>query len=176
MTAEFGPRNVDLSATERVSAATMRFLFAVADTIIDEQGVRFNDQTATLSVRGESDQPGDGFKNGRLVSIWGVVNALIPIGLLILLGEIPIQAGLLPASSLLSAVYSTLVLLPLAVFAMVNAHGSISLLDKIDVIDHTTPKPDDRIEELADGYVDGQIDREEFAAEVETLFEREGER
>jgi hypothetical protein len=85
------------------------------------------------------------------------------------------EVGSMAADTPLAPVSFAIVLLSFAV-GLTTLWGVVGRIKSLNVLDHTTPKPDDRIDELADGYVDGELDREEFAAEVETIFEREAER
>jgi hypothetical protein len=98
---------------------------------------------------------------------WPIVLALGMIGGLAELVSITAGTAWVPAAAMLFGAGALV-----GVFAVM---GAVQRLGGLEVFDHTTPKPDDRIKELADGYVDGELDREEFAAEVETVFEREAD-
>lgn len=175
MTAEFGPLD---SGDHAPSGGVTGWL---ADTMVAatvrgythflDDNIRYDATQNRLSLHGESEHAGEGFAVGMLTTLVivsaGVVFFLpmVVIGEVSMLFERPIPA-LLAVMGLIGVAWATT-----NVFEEIMDRAS-----SIEVYDHrTAPHDDDRIDELADNYVDGDLDREEFAAEVETVFEREAD-
>jgi len=166
MTEEFGQRNTSLSPFEQVAATSTKYLIAAVNAFVGEQSLRFDDTTATLSISGTSTTAGEGFARGRLATLMLVCNAMLPVGLLQFLDSPP-----LASDSLLMAAYALVVLLPIALFGILNAYGSMTLVTKTNVIDHTT-EPTPETDDLVQQYVDGEIESvDELEAQAEARFE-----
>jgi len=166
MTEEFGQRNTSLSAFEQVAATSTKYLIAAVNAFVGEQSLRFDDTTATLSISGTSTAAGEGFARGQLVSLMLVANAVVPVFVMKLLGEVPLATG-----SLAAGVYAVVVLLPVALFSLINSLGCMTLTNKTNVIDHTT-EPTPETDDLAQQYVDGEIESvDELEAQAEARFE-----
>jgi len=172
MTAEFGPLDDDHGSgiMWQTSGWLLEQFVGGVQTIWDI-GMSYSAAQNRLSLHGESERPGDPFRAGALVG-------MLPLTLILLLA-----CGMFSVYLFTGAVTGTALELP-ALLALVayGAGCTISLFGlakrsvSMEVYDHTIPKPDERIDELADNYIGGDLDREEFAQEVETVFEREAER
>lgn len=167
MTTEIGPRDDDaddLDVFERLAARSTSLFVDVLVAMYPGKGsLRFNADTATLSIGGESERHGDAFARGQLVASLLMANALLPVGALILLGDVMNAAG--PSLALVIMAPFT----ALALFSMMMLTGSMGLFDKVDVIDHTTAPAPDAIDDLEAAYLADKIDEEELgerAAEV----------
>ena len=57
------------------------------------------------------------------------------------------------------------------VLALVNLTGAFDVFKKADVIDHTTEPEPERLTELQDAYIAGEIDGDELEAEVEAVID-----
>ena len=169
MTTEMGPRDATaLTLFERLAARSTHYVVRGMDVLYDGGSIRFNDSTATLSISGESDYASDSYERGQLSSLVAIANSLTPVALIMLLTMVSVTPG-----SLVAVAYFFGVLLPVALFGIFNVHGSVSLISKIDVIDHTTEPEPEALVELQSQFVDGEIEQAEFEARVEEVWERE---
>jgi hypothetical protein len=171
MTAEFGP--LDDAQGSGIRWETSGWLleqFVGGLQTIGDIGMSYSAAQNRLSLHGESERPSDPFRAGALVT-------LLPLTLILLL-----VCGMFSMYMVTYAVGGTV--LDLAASVLFIASGAVCTIAlsglakrsvSMEVYDHTIPKPDDRIEELADNYVDGDLDREAFEQEVETVFEREAD-
>jgi len=167
MTTEMGPRDVDLSWYERLSARAIKYISVVFGTFDSGSRVHFRPETATISITGESEQAGEPYQRGILVTLLFMINVfiwLLPVELLNALGQ---QAG---SGPVLWA--STAALIPLMLFIIVNALGTLTLLTKTDVVDHTTEPAPEELDDLQQQYVDGEIDESELGERAAEVWER----
>jgi len=172
MTAEFGPLDDDHgSGIMWQTSGWLLEQFVGGVQSVWDIGMSYSAAQNRLSLHGESERPGDPFRAGMLVGVFPLTLILLLIG------------GKLSLFMLTGVVAGTVLELPaLLVFAAYGTACTIGLfglanrITSMEVYDHTIPKPDDRIDELADNYVDGDLGREAFEQEVETVFEREAER
>jgi len=166
MTAEFGPRGADLSTTERVGARSIELLVRFMNwKTLDDKTLRFRTESATFVVSGESEVSGEAYARGKRVAAVCIAAGILPIVALLSLGPAVTN---LPAP--LDAVGSWLLLLSM-VLALVNLSGALDVFEKADVIDHTTEPEPERLTELQDAYVAGDIDGDELEAEVEAVID-----
>ena len=166
MTAEFGPRDVELSTTERVGARSIELLVRFMNwKSLDDKTLRFRTDSATFVVSGESEHSGEGYARGKAVAAVCVAAGIIPFVALLSLGPAVTK---LPAP--LDVVGSLLLLLSMAL-ALVNLAGAFDVFKKADVIDHTTEPDPERLTELQDAYIAGEIDVDELEAEVEAVMD-----
>ena len=169
MTAEFGPRDVDLSLMERVAAHATRYstkLFSDMANIT----LRFNPEQATLSLSGESQHPGEGFNRGLLVGLLYLLNLMLSVSVALAAAEaVSVGASTGPVVATIIAIPALFVVFG----SMLVALGSIRLIQKTDVIDHTTEPEPEALAELREQFVDGEIDERELAARVEEVWERD---
>ena len=165
MTEEFGPTDTSLTPFEQVAATSTKYLLAAVSSLTENESLRYDDTTATLSISGRSSSAGESFARGRLTALMLVANAVVPVGVLQLLNNPPLASGSLPMT-----VYVLVVLLPLAVFGIINGYGSVKLITKTNVIDHTTePMPD--LDDLDAQYLNDEIDEATLEAEKEARLE-----
>jgi len=169
MTAEFGPRDVDLGLMERVAAQATRYsteLFSHMANI----SLRFNPERATLTLSGESQHPEEGFNRGLLVGIIYFHNFMLSLCVAL------VAAGAMSVGGSVGPMAGTVIGIP-ALFvvagSMLVGVGSVSLITKTDVIDHTTEPEPDAIEEVREAYLDGEIDEGELEARSAEVWERE---
>jgi hypothetical protein len=170
MTAEFGPlEDAQGSGIRWQTSGWLLEQFVGGVQRVWDMGISYSAAQNRLSLHGESERPGDPFRAGALAVI-------VPLTLILIL-----TCGMFSMYMLTDAIRGTVLNLAASVLFVASvagaAVGMFGLVDRImsmEVYDHTTPKPDDRIEELADNYLDGELDREAFEKEVETVFEREG--
>ena len=168
MTAEFGPRDVDLSTTERVGARSIELLVRFMNwKTLDHKTLRFRTDSATFVVSGESEHSGEGYARGKAVAGVCLAACIFPFVALLSLGP---AVTFLPAP--LDAVGSLLLGLSMGL-ALVNLTGALDVFKKADVIDHTTEPDPERLTELREQFVDGEFDERELAARVEEVMTRE---
>ena len=166
MTTEMGPRDVDLGPKERFAAQFIRGWAWVVGYVSDDAVPRFNPDTATLSISGESDEQGDAFARGRTVAQLTSLNQVAMMGVIGMCGM-----SLIGAAVTMSAGTATLAVL-LAAVAFVSYIGSIELTSKIDVLDHTTEPAPEELDELKAEFVDGEIDEQELDERAAEVWER----
>jgi len=176
MTSEFGPLNPENHdptsgvtgwLADKMVAATVRGYTHFLDS-----SIRYDATQNRLSLHGESEHAGEGFAVGVIATLVVVSAGVLSSLPIVVAGELSMFLER-PMPSLVAVMA-----LAGVAWATINVFEEImNRVTSIEVYDHRTVAHDDeRIEELADGYVDGELDREEFAAEVETVFEREAER
>ena len=168
MTAEFGPRDVELGLMERVAAHATRYstrLFSHMANIT----LRFNPERATLSLSGESQHPGDGFNRGLLVGVVYLLNVMLSMAVGLVAAEtVSVGASTAPIATAVIGIPALFVI----VGSMLVGLGSISLIQKTDVIDHTTEPLPDELESLQQQFVDGDLDEHELEDRVEAVIDR----
>lgn len=169
MTTEMGPRDVDLSPVERVAARSTAVVVRGINVLKSPGSIRFNPRTATLSITGESEHAGDPYERGQLAALMVLANAVIPAGVIGLLTSVPVTHD-----STVATLYFFVVLFPVALFAMANVHGSMTLINKTDVVDHTTEPLPEALTELQAAYVDGDISEADLERQVGEVMQREG--
>ena len=168
MTAEFGPRDVELSFMEGVAAHATRYSTRLFSHMVNVR-LRFNPERATLSLSGESQHPGDGFNLGLLVALVYLLNLIWSMGVALVAAEaVSVGASIDPIAAAVIGIPALFVI----VGSILVGLGSISLIQKTDVIDHTTEPLPEALDELQQEYVDGEIDESELAAAVEREVER----
>lgn len=174
MSAEFGPldddHETDAGVIEYCGGQLIRLTCLFFSRISDAH-VRYQPEANRLSLHGESENAGSPFRAGMYAMwaiSWPIVLALGMIGALAEFVSVTAGTAWVPAALMLFGAGGCV-----GLFAIM---GAVERVGGLEVYDHTTPKPDERIEELADNYVDGELDREAFEQEVETIFEREAER
>jgi hypothetical protein len=172
MTSEFKPVDSDVSGSGISWAVSGKVLEWFVDglSLFQDNRLRFSPTANRLSLHGESDCPGHPLRAGALVGMTTLVLALIE---LLAVTAVGVASSAAVGTVLSIPLFGLFLTLSGLFFLSVNGLGD--RMQGMEFIDHTTPKPDDRIKELADGYVDGDLDREEFAQEVETVFEREAD-
>jgi len=168
MTAEMGPRDVDLGWTERLAGRAIAPLVALFNYIVDGPTVRYRSRTATVALSGESEHPGDGFNRGILVSLLLFSNILAWLMPMLVLSDTIQQTA---AGSPVFWVASAL-MLPVGAFSLLNLFGTMGLLMKTDVVDHTTEPAPDALDDLQQQYVDGEIDEEQLGERTAEVWER----
>ena len=169
MTAEFGPRDVDLSLMERVAAHATRYSTKLFSHMANST-LRFNPEQATLSLSGESQHPGEGFNRGLLVGLLYLLNLMLSVCVALAAGEaVSVGASTGPVVATIIAIPALFVVFG----SMLVALGSISLIQKTDVIDHTTEPEPEALAELQSQFVDGEIEQGELEARVEEVMQRE---
>jgi len=173
MTVEFGPLDDDDHGSGIMWQTSGWLLeqFVGGVQRVWDIGMSYSAGQNRLSLHGESERPGDPFRAGVLVG-------MLPLTLILILTcgmfFVYLFTGAVTRTALKPA--ALLVLITYGAGVTVGMFGLVDRAVSMEVYDHTTPKPDERIEELADNYVDGELDREAFEQEVETIFEREAER
>ena len=169
MTTEMGPRDVDLSLSERFAAHGTRYTTRLLSSSGDDVSLRFTPSTATLSVSGESEHSGDVYRRGILVSLLYMINLLFA-GLVgsVSLNTVDLASSVGPWLVLAVSVPALFV----TCAALLFAFGSIGLLTETDVVDHTTEPAPDAVDELKDRYVAGDLDDAEFEREAAEVWER----
>jgi len=169
MTTEMGPRDVDLSLSERVAAHGTRLTARLMSSTHDDMAIRFTPSTATLSLSGESKHSGERFNRGLLVGLVYTLNLMFVITAVGLAGEAMIFAAELAPWLGTVAVVPFLVI---AIFGALVGVGSAELLTDTDVIDHTTEPAPDAVDELKERYVAGDLDDAELEREAAEVWER----
>ena len=167
MTAEFGPRDVELGWKERFAGRMASAVCRLVDSEIDDKSVRFNPDTATLTVGGESEHSGDALRRGTYVGALFLFTNTIAWMILALLNALSGTGSFIVDTAVLFGITTT------AVIIYANMAGSFNLLTKTDVIDHTTEPEPEALAELREQFVDGEIDEPELAARVEEVWERD---
>jgi len=165
MTTEMGPRDVDLTLVERFAGHGVRFWAWVASLDEDDPNVRFDPTTATVRVTGESEYSGDAFARARAATTLTVMNVVISLSLVAAITMAPMPGGALLAP------YAILSLTAMSVLGAIG-YGSASLIDKINVIDHTTEPAPEELDELKAEFVDGEIGEEELGERAAEVWER----
>jgi len=169
MTTEMGPRDVDLTLSERVAAHGTRYTTRLVASTQDDLSIRFTPSTATLSLSGESEHRGDAFNRGLLVASVCMVNIMLAFGAVGIAGEAMTAAA--EVSQWLGLV-SIVPFVLVATVGLVFGLGSAGLLFEIDVIDHTTEPAPDAVGELKERYVAGDLDDAELEREAAEVWER----
>jgi len=165
MTAEMGPRDVDLTLVERLAGHGVRFWAWVASLDDDDPNVRFDPTTATVRVTGESEYSGDPFARARAATTLATLNIVITLSLVAAITMAPLPSGVLLAP------YAVLSLSFMLLCGAIG-YGSASLIDKINVVDHTTEPAPDALDDLQQQYVDGEIDEEQLDERAAEVWER----
>lgn len=160
-----GPRDVDVSLSERVAGHGVRFWAWVASLDDDDPNVRFDPTTATVRVTGESEYSGNEFARARAATTLPALNIVIMLTTVAAIAASP------PPSGVLLAPYAVGSLGLMAVCGAIG-YGSASLINKINVVDHTTEPTPDRLDELEQRYVDGEIDEAELEREAAEVWKR----
>ena len=169
MTAEFGPRDVELGLMERVAAHATRYTTCVTANVVNIS-LRFNPKRATLTLSGESQHPGEGFNRGLLVGFVYLLNLMLSLCVaLVAANAMSVGASIGPIAA---TVIGSIALFVFAGSVLVGL-GSVSLIHKTDVIDHTTHPEPDAIDEVREAYLDGEIDEAELEARSAEVWERE---
>jgi len=167
MTVEMGPRDDgELTLSERAAARLMDWLVRGFDVLADEGRIRFNAATATLSLSGESEQPGDAFSRGKIVAMLVATTAIVSVMPLMLITTLFEVAN--PVVTLVAAVGTAVT----AAGGIFMVGGAVDLLDKITVLDHTTEPAPDAVADLKQRYVDGEIDDADLEQEAAEVWER----
>jgi len=167
MTAEFGPRDVELGWKERFAGRMASAVCRLLDSEIDDKSVRFNPDTATLTVAGESEHSGDALRHGTYLGALFLFTNTIAWAIMPLLYALTGTGSFIVDTVVLFAIITT------SVVVYANMAGSFNLLTKTDVIDHTTEPEPEALAELREQFVDGEIDERELAARVEEVMTRE---
>ena len=167
MTAEFGPRDVDLGWKERFAAHIASAVCRLTNSDLDDKSVRFNPETATLTVAGESEHSGDALHRGKYVGGLFLFTNTITWMILVLLNALSGTGSFIVDTALLIGIIAT------SVVIYVNMSGSFNLLTKTDVIDHTTEPEPEALAELESQFVDGEIEQGELEARVEEVMQRD---
>jgi len=164
-----GPRDVDLTFTERFAAHGTKYLIGIVSGLSDTVSLRFDPRRATVSLSGESEYSGQPFNRGLLVGMVYLVNLLLSMSAIGLASEAATAAADIgPALTAAVFVQSLFVSGVSIIFAV----GSIGLMWKTDVIDHTTDPAPDEIQELQEQFVDGEIDEAELGERAAEVWER----
>jgi len=167
VTTEMGPRDDDeLTVSERAAGRMMDYIVRAFDHSIDDGAIRFNPETATLSLSGESERPGDRFSRGKIVAALCMGTALLSMMPLFFVAELmavgnPYLAAL---GCLLTAVCG--------VSAIFITSGATDLINKVTVYDHTTEPAPDALDDIQQQYVDGEIDEEQLGERTAEVWER----
>ena len=167
MTAEFGPRDVELGWKERFAGRMASAVCRLFNSEIDDKSVRFNPDTATLTVAGESEHSGDALRRGAYLGALFLFTNTIGWMILLLLNALSGTGPFIVDTALLIGIIAT------SVVIYVNMVGSFNLLRKTDVIDHTTEPEPEALAELREQFVDGEIDERELEARVEEVMQRD---
>ena len=165
MTTEMGPRDVELAFSERVAAHFVTFWAWLVSTT-DGPTVRFDPESATVRVSGESDHSGDEFVRGRNITQLTSMNTVAMIGLAGVLAGAPIPSGAL------GGLYG-LCSIALMLGCLLVVRGSINITSKIDVVDHTTEPAPEAVEDLKERYVAGELDDAELEREAAEVWQRD---
>ena len=169
MTTEMGPRDVDLSLSERFAAHGTRYTTRLLSSMGDDVSLRFTPSTATLSVSGESEDSGDAYRRGILVSTVYMLNLLFGLALALMPLDVISAAAEVGPWLMLAATGPALFVTSVGlVFAM----GTAGLITQTDVIDHTTEPAPDAVDELKERYVAGDLDDAELEREAAEVWER----
>ena len=168
MTAEFGPRDVDLSLMERIAAHATRYTTWLLSDLTNPS-LTYNPKHATLSLSGESEDSGNGYARGVLVGMLYLHNVVLALGAIVLAGEA--ASVVASVGAIVGTIVGVVSLFVMFASALVG-WGSVKLMAKTDVIDHTTEPLPEALDDLQQQYVDGEIDESELAAAVEREVER----
>jgi uncharacterized membrane protein len=129
--------------------------------------VRFDAARNRLGLHGESEHPGDAFSRGKLVTTVWMANALLGVFPLLLITQVPVPEGSVIVWPLVA------VITVMSFFAIAVVEGSIELLNETQVVDHTTAEePREELAALQERFVDGDLDDDELAAEVERVIDQ----
>ena len=167
MTAEFGPRDVELGWKERFAGRMASAVCSLVNSETDDKTLRFNPDTATLTVAGESEHSGDALYRGTNVGALFLFTNTIAWMILASLNALIGTGSFIVDTALLIGIIAT------SVVVYANMAGSFNLLSKTDVIDHTTEPEPEALAELREQFVDGEIDERELEARVEEVMARE---
>jgi len=177
MSTQFGPLDDDherdsgltawLSDTMIVGTARLFTHF------LDNSSIRYDPERNRLSLHGESEHAGEGFAVGVITMIVTVSAALLSVVPILIVGEL----SPLIVDSTATALVAVLTLAAIALITVGVIGTTIDRVSSIEVYDHrTTATDDERLGELRAAYARGDLDRDAFEAEVESVVEREGER
>jgi len=169
MTTEMGPRDVDLTLSERFASRITRYVVPLVSEMSDTVSIRFDPRRATLSLSGESDHAGDAFNRGLLVGLVYLLNMLLTLAVLSLAAEAA------QAATEISTILALAVGIPFLFVSgagVAFAMGTAGLLFKTDVVDHTTEPAPDALDDLQQQYVDGEIDEAELGKRTAEVWER----
>ena len=167
MTAEFGPRDVDLSSRERFAGRLLDLSTRFLNHGSDSKSMYYRRDSATLTLHGESEYAGDVFNRGKMALYPLLISNYFTTMLLVTAGVLPDFGN--PAIGGLKL----LVFIAVAWVWYCNTTGSIILASKIDVVDHTTQPDPEELDELQSQFVDGEIEQTELEARVEEVMQRE---
>jgi len=169
VTTEMGPRDVDLTLSERFASRLTRYVVPLVSELSDTVSVRFDARRATLSLSGESEYSGDAFNRGLLVGVTYLFNILIAVLSISLASEAANAAvDFGPVVGLAAVVPFLFVSGAALVFVM----GTVGLMWKTDVVDHTTEPAPEELDDLQQQYVDGEIDEQELGERTAEVWER----
>ena len=168
MTVEMGPRDVDLSLDERFAARITQHVTPLTG-LSDSVSVRFDPRRATLSLSGESEYTGDEFKRGLLVALVYLFNVMLAVCTILLTAE---AAEFAAETSPVLGAAALVPFLFLSLTGITFAFGSLGLMFKTDVIDHTTEPAPEEIQDLKEQFVGGEIDKDELGERAAEVWER----
>jgi len=168
MSAEMGPKDdAELTLSERTAALLLKGIVRVFDHGLDDKSMRFNPVTATLSLSGESERPGDRFSRGKIVAMLCLTTALVSVAPVFFVGE------LMAVSNPYIAAVGALLTGVCGVAAIFITSGATDLIDKVTVYDHTTEPAPDAVEDLKERYMNDEIDDAELEREAAEVWANE---
>jgi uncharacterized membrane protein len=169
MTAEFGPRDVDLTLSERFAARLTQHIMSLVSDVSDTVSVRFDPRRATLSISGESEHSGDAFERGVLVGLMYLCNLMLAVCTIAFSAE---AANLAADVSAWLGVVTVVPMLFVTGVSVLFVLGSIRLMSKTNVVDHTTEPVPDELDALREQYVDGKINEQELGERAGEVWDR----
>jgi len=168
MSTAFGSTNTlaDCSLSERLAARLLSVWLPVFDRF-GSNSLRFDREHLRLGLHGESEYAGSGYRRGMLAMVTVVMNVLLSAVPGFVLHYTPVPASLVGSLLFIAAIFASLGLF------FVTAVGSLGLVDRLELVDHTVPEqPREELAAAREAFVDGELDEAEFDARVEEVLER----
>ena len=168
MTEEMGPLSEPKSWLSRKAAQIGGYqivaVAAVANFLLDltdgDSRLEYDTDKLRLTIHGQSNHPADAFSRSMLLALMCFTAILFDVAVI---NHIPAPESVVPALLSLSAV----LMLGLAAVA------SIQTLFASSILDLTTKKRDDGLDELAERYLDGEFDERELEERADEVVARE---
>lgn len=168
MTEEMGPITEPDSAFERtlaqIGGVQVSAVVWLYDKMLAVQGsdssLEYDPRKLRHTIHGESENPGDEYPRSMLLSM-------------AVFGGIILDTAILNSIPTVESTLLALLMLPVVTAVGVAGVASIYTLLNSTVLDLTTAKPDDGLDELAEQYLDGEMDEREFEQRADEVVARE---